>query len=76
MLLKVRILNKSGEEKFILLNQNNIVSVEEVAPDYYNIHLSDGRIVVMTEEMYKEHFVNDEEEDEAQNVIMYYGEQA
>lgn len=75
MLLKVRIVSKDGKEKFILLNQNNIVSVEEVTPDYYNIYLSDGRIVVMNEEMYKEHFVNDED-GEDESAIMYYGEQA
>lgn len=64
-----------GNEKYILINQSNIVTVEEVAPDYYNVYLSDGRILRMNEEMYQDHFVPDEE-DTDEDVIMYAGDQA
>lgn len=58
-MIKVKILD-NGVEKMILLSESAIVSVEENFPDLYNIYLIDGRILHMTQEMFIEHFEEEE----------------
>jgi hypothetical protein len=74
-MIKIRVLGRDGQDKLILINQSNIVTVEEVSEDRYDVFLSDGRILQMNKEMYEDHFVNDED-DEDESVIISYGEQA
>lgn len=63
-MLKVRVLNKAKNECMILINPDCIVTVEQAGVDLYHVFLSDGRILSMNEEMYKDHFEEYEEEQE------------
>lgn len=60
-MIKIRI--KDGtKERFVLLNPDAIVSVEEKSENLYQLFLMDGRIMYMTFEMFQEHFEEEEEE--------------
>jgi len=56
MMIQIRVLDKNGKEKLILLNENAIVSIEEVSKNMFNVFLVDGRVLNMNLEMFTEHF--------------------
>lgn len=60
-MIKIRVKEGSGE-RFVLLNPEAIVSVEEKADDLFQVFLIDGRILYMTSEMFLEHFEEELEE--------------
>lgn len=60
-MIKIRVKDGSGE-RFVLLNPEAIVSVEEKADDLFQVFLIDGRILYMTSEMFLEHFEEELEE--------------
>jgi hypothetical protein len=60
-MIKIRV--KDGtSERFVLLNPEAIVSVEEKSDNLFEVYLVDGRIFKMTLEMFKEHFEEELEE--------------
>jgi hypothetical protein len=63
-MIKIEILDGSRKDKkLVLLNPEAIVSVEQLESDLYVIYLLDKRKYYMTQEMFMEHF--EEEESEA-----------
>jgi hypothetical protein len=64
-MVKIKINGIQGKDKFILINPECIVSVEESGYDNYNLYLTDGRVLRMTTEMYEDNF--DEEEDDQED---------
>jgi hypothetical protein len=60
-MIKIRVKDGTGE-RFVLLNPEAIVSVEEKADDLFQVFLIDGRILYMTTEMFIEHFEEELEE--------------
>jgi hypothetical protein len=60
-MIKIRIIDGNENEKFILLNEDAIVSVEQRNENLFEVYLVDGRILKMTLEMFTEHFEEDEE---------------
>jgi len=60
-MIKIRVKDGNGE-RFVLLNPEAIVSVEEKADDLFQVFLIDGRILYMTSEMFLEHFEEELEE--------------
>lgn len=62
-MVKIKILGQ-GKDRFILINPDCIVSVEEIGYDNYNLYLSDGRVLRMTTEMYEANFAEGEEDEE------------
>jgi hypothetical protein len=62
-MVKIKIVGYNGEERFILVNESCIVSVEKIGLDNYNMYMSDGRMFHMTELMYEENFKELEEEE-------------
>jgi hypothetical protein len=64
MIQKIRVKDgKDGaaSEKFILLNDDMIVTIEQKEDNLFQIFLVDGRILYMTLEMFTEHFDEEEE---------------
>jgi len=60
-MIKIRI-KDGAQERFVLLNPEAIVSVEEKTDNLFEVHLVDGRIFTMTLEMFQEHFEEEIEE--------------
>jgi hypothetical protein len=60
-MIKIRVKDGKGE-RFVLLNPEAIVSVEEKSDDLFEVFLIDGRILHMTLEMFQEHFEEELEE--------------
>jgi hypothetical protein len=61
MIQKIRVKDGAASEKFILLNDDMIVTIEQKEDNLFQIFLVDGRILYMTLEMFTDHF-NEEEE--------------
>jgi hypothetical protein len=62
-MVKIKIVGDYGKDKMILVNPDCIVSVEAWGLDNHNLYLSDGRVLHMTDEMFKENFTEEDEED-------------
>lgn len=61
-MIKTEVLDGSRRKtKFVLLNPDAIVSIEQVEDDLYQIFLIDGRIYHMTLQMFQENFEEEEE---------------
>jgi hypothetical protein len=61
MIQKIRVKDGAASEKFILLNDDMIVTIEQKEDNLFQIFLVDGRILYMTLEMFTEHFDEEEE---------------
>jgi hypothetical protein len=63
-MIKIEVLNGNyKDKKLVLLNPAAIVSVEQIESDLYVIYLLDKRKYYMTEEMFMEHFEENEIEE-------------
>jgi len=60
-MIKIRV-KDGASERFVLLNPDTIVSVEEKSDNLFEVYLVDGRIFKMTLEMFQEHFEEELEE--------------
>lgn len=63
-MVKIKIVGEYGKDKFILVNPECIVSVEKFGLNNYNVYLTDGRVLHMTDEMYEENFDEENAEDD------------
>jgi hypothetical protein len=61
-MIKIRVKDEASGERFVLLNPEAIVSVEEKEDNLFQVFLIDGRILYMTTEMFIEHFEEELEE--------------
>lgn len=61
-MIKIRVKDGASGERFVLLNPEAIVSVEEKEDNLFQVFLIDGRILYMTTEMFIEHFEEELEE--------------
>lgn len=61
-MIKIRVKDGASGERFVLLNPEAIVSVEEKDSNIFQVYLIDGRILYMTSEMFLEHFEEELEE--------------
>lgn len=61
-MIKIRVKDEAAGERFVLLNPEAIVSVEEKSDNLFQVFLIDGRILYMTSEMFLEHFEEELEE--------------
>lgn len=61
-MIKIRVKDEAAGERFVLLNPEAIVSVEEKSENLFQVFLIDGRILYMTSEMFLEHFEEELEE--------------
>ena len=61
-MIKIRVKDGAAGERFVLLNPEAIVSVEEKENNLFQVFLIDGRILYMTSEMFLEHFEEELEE--------------
>jgi len=59
-MIKIRI-KDGNNERFVLINPEAIVSVEEKSNNLYQLFLVDGRIMYMTLEMFEENFEEEAE---------------
>jgi hypothetical protein len=63
-MVKIKVLGDKGEDKMLLVNPTAIVTVERMSDDSFEIHLVDGRMFKMTEQMFQENFDEEEVEEE------------
>jgi hypothetical protein len=63
-MVKIKINGGQGKDRFILINPDCIVSVEEIGYDNYNLYLTDGRVLHMTTEMYEANFAEGEADED------------
>ena len=66
-MIKIRVKDGAAGERFVLLNPEAIVSVEEKEDNLFQVFLIDGRILYMTSEMFLEHFEEELEEKSSTN---------
>lgn len=61
-MIKISIMNKNKKPTMILINPDCIVSVEQESEDLFKVYLTDGRVLMMSQEMYDVNFEEFEEE--------------
>lgn len=55
-MIRLKILDAEGNQKEVIVNEDAVVSVEQVKRNIFHVYLSDGRFYRLTKAMYTEQF--------------------